>query len=268
MAVERQLESQRSDRLFRDDLAEAFVAAGPSHLSASISEHAPVMSGYLALRTRHFDDWLLERTNSGIPQVVILAAGLDARAYRLPLPADTRVFEIDLPEVVAFKENVLAQLGTEPTCAVTMVGADLREDWPNTLVNSTSFDRTVATAWLVEGVLPYLSDADNDRLLDDVFRLSTPHSHLAAEHVNSAITRFAKEGPGRVVASHWKSAVDDPVGWLGRHGWLATVADQATVAREVDRSLPAVLDQAKTGNARLWWISCERGGEVGSRPTR
>lgn len=83
------------------------------------------------------------------------AAGLDARAWRLPWPDGTVVFEIDQPKVLAFKEETLAAHGVEPVARHVGVPIDLRQDWPEALRQS-GFDPTRPTAWLAEGLLPYL----------------------------------------------------------------------------------------------------------------
>ena len=94
------------------------------------------MNEQIAVRTRFFDEFFVQATESGIRQAVILASGLDTRAYRLPWPADTTVFEIDQPQVIAFKTRTLADLGAEPTAQRSTVAIDLREDWPAALLEA------------------------------------------------------------------------------------------------------------------------------------
>jgi len=91
---------------------------------------------YVAIRTRFFDDALLTASNDGIRQVVILGAGLDARAFRMPWHADTRAFELDMAEVFEFKERVLAAQGTTPRCERIVVPVELRDDWTTALRSS------------------------------------------------------------------------------------------------------------------------------------
>lgn len=84
-----------------------------------------------------------------------MAAGLDARAYRLSWPAGTVVYEVDQPEVIAFKSDALARIGAEPTAERRAVGIDLRDDW-STALRDNGFDAAAPTAWIAEGLLPYL----------------------------------------------------------------------------------------------------------------
>jgi methyltransferase (TIGR00027 family) len=138
------------------------------------------MTDLLAVRTRYFDEFLTDATATGIRQVVILASGLDARGYRLGWPAGTVVFEIDQPEVLAFKATSLAQLNASPTAQVQTVPIDLRQDWPAAL-REAGFDAGKPTAWTAEGLLPFLPSAAQDRLLDNITALSADDSRLASE---------------------------------------------------------------------------------------
>ena len=142
-------------------------------------EHMPVA---MAARTRFFDAFFLQATQAGIRQAVILASGLDARAYRLAWPAGMTVFEVDQPQVIAFKTETLAELGAAPTADRRPVAIDLRQDWPAALVEA-GFDHTQPTAWIAEGLLGYLPPEAQDRLLDNISALSADGSRLATEAI-------------------------------------------------------------------------------------
>nr|WP_236983826.1 MULTISPECIES: SAM-dependent methyltransferase [Mycobacterium] len=134
----------------------------------------------MAVRTRFFDDFFGDATAAGIRQAVILAAGLDSRAYRLRWPAGTTVFEVDQPAVIAFKTATLAGLDAQPTAQRRTVAVDLREDWPAAL-RDAGFDPAQRTAWIAEGLLGYLPAEAQDRLLDQITALSVPGSRFATE---------------------------------------------------------------------------------------
>jgi methyltransferase (TIGR00027 family) len=141
------------------------------------------MSDNMAVRTRFFDEFFLTACSddtAGIRQAVILASGLDARAYRLDWPAGTTVFEIDQPDVIEFKTRVLAAQGARPAADRRTVAVDLRDDWPAAL-HAAGFDSSVPTAWSAEGLLAYLPADAQDRLLDTVTALSAPGSRFAIE---------------------------------------------------------------------------------------
>ena len=135
----------------------------------------------LAVRTRFFDDFFTNAAAAGIGQAVILAAGLDARAYRLAWPSGTVVYEVDQPKVVEFKTETMARLGAEPTAERRTVSIDLRDDWP-TALRESGFDTTQPSAWSAEGLLMYLPPEAQDRLFDHITALSAPGSQLATEY--------------------------------------------------------------------------------------
>jgi methyltransferase (TIGR00027 family) len=163
-------------RLVTGDLAAADLDDDESSWKL---EHMPVA---MAARTRFFDSFFRDATQAGIRQAVILASGLDARAYRLAWPAGMTVFEVDQPEVIAFKSATLAEMGAAPTADRRAVAIDLRNDWP-TALSEAGFDRGRPTAWIAEGLFGYLPPEAQDRLLDNISALSADGSRLATEAV-------------------------------------------------------------------------------------
>ena len=152
--------------------------------NATPERHQAMIDG-MAVRTKYFDDYFvenLERTGGAVRQAVILASGLDARAYRLPWPDGTVVYEIDQPQVIEFKTRTLEDLGAAPTADRRAVGIDLRDDWPAAL-RAAGLDTTAPTAWLAEGRLIYLPPEAQDRLFDSITALSAPGSTVATEFV-------------------------------------------------------------------------------------
>ncbi|MDT5066060.1 MAG: hypothetical protein QOK02_2215 [Mycobacterium sp.] len=146
----------------------------------------------MAVRTRFFDKFFLDAsgaapaatsgTAQGVRQAVILAAGLDSRAYRLPWPDGTVVYEVDQPEVIEFKTTTLTHVGATPKATRRTVAVDLREDWPKALLDN-GFDPKQPTAWSAEGLLIYLPPEAQDSLFDNITALSAPGSMLATEHI-------------------------------------------------------------------------------------
>jgi methyltransferase (TIGR00027 family) len=136
----------------------------------------------MAVRTRFYDNFFLDATRSGIRQVVIVAAGLDARAYRLAWPEGTVVYEVDIPNVIEFKSSTLSKLGAEPTAQRRTVAVDLRDDWPAAL-RAAGFDPQTPSAWSAEGLLVYLPPEAQDALFGNITALSAPQSQLASEFV-------------------------------------------------------------------------------------
>lgn len=144
-------------------------------------KHLALETDSIAVRTRFFDDFFLNAARDGIRQSVILAAGLDARAYRLSWPPGGVVYEVDQPKVVEFKTTTMAGLAAAPTADRRTVSVDLRDDWPAALRGS-GFDVTQPTSWSAEGLLMYLPPDAQDRLFDNITALSAPGSKLATEY--------------------------------------------------------------------------------------
>ena len=145
----------------------------------------------MAVRTRWFDKLFTDAAAAGVRQAVILAAGLDARAYRLPWPDGTVVYEVDQPEVIDFKTTTLTALGAKPTADRRTVPIDLRNDGPKAL-RDTGFDSTQRTAWIAEGLLIYLPSEAQDLLFDRINELSAPGSRVATEHIPD-VSMFSDE---------------------------------------------------------------------------
>ncbi|HET7665277.1 MAG TPA: class I SAM-dependent methyltransferase [Mycobacterium sp.] len=145
----------------------------------------------MTVRTRWFDRLFTDAAAAGVRQAVILAAGLDARAYRLDWPAGTTVYELDQPEVIDFKAKTLAELEAKPKADRRAIAIDLRDDWPKAL-RSNGFDPTQPTAWIAEGLLIYLPPEAQDLLFDRIDDLSAPGSRVATEHI-ADITMFSDE---------------------------------------------------------------------------
>ncbi len=243
-------EALRPDRLFDDPYAAAFVAAAPPLFPemASISDDPEIaalkaaFSAGIIVRTRFYDEYLSTACSAGCLQVVILAAGLDTRAFRLHWPTDMRLFELDLPAVLAFKEAVLAQQGAEPRCARITVGADLREDWPVPLTDA-GFALNVRTAWLAEGLLAYLSTDDAARLLSVIGELSPEGSRLSFEYDEFAddatLTQALARPAMQEVTSMWKGGLsENPADWLRRYGWKVSTRNRSKLAKEYGRPTP------------------------------
>ncbi len=225
-------ESRRADRLFDDPYAGNFVDVGdPPDLR---SGHPGVrMIVHATIRTRFYDDYLLA---AGARQVVLLAAGLDTRAYRLNWPDGVRLFEVDLPEVLAFKESRLAD--ASPRCERIALPADLRTDWSGELVNA-GFDTATPTAWLVEGLLVYLDAEEAARLLRAISELSATGSRVAFERGDAAARAAASSTPAMDgYTSLWKGGLgEDPAGWLSRNGWRTEGHDLTDLAASYGRPL-------------------------------
>ena len=200
VAAGRAMASKDPRGLINDPFAEPLVRAVgvdfftkmmDGELDIEAIENTPLMRMQamvdgMAVRTKYFDDYFIGATGTGVRQVVILASGLDSRAYRLPWPAGTVVYEIDQPQVIEFKTTTLAGIGAEPLTTRRTIPIDLRQDWPAAL-EAAGLDTTAPTAWLAEGLLIYLPPEAQDRLFDNITALSVAGSTIATEFVPSII---------------------------------------------------------------------------------
>ncbi|HEV7419823.1 MAG TPA: SAM-dependent methyltransferase [Mycobacterium sp.] len=184
VAMARAAEGAAACPLFDDPYAQLFIdaatAKGWRPPSGAMAERIRHVSPYAASRTKWFDEFFTTAGANGIEQAVILAAGLDARAWRLPWISGSTVFEIDQPRVLHFKAETLRAHGSRPATRYVAVPVDLRQDWPKAL-REAGFDADAPTAWSAEGLLPYLPAAAQDHLFEQVGQLSAPHSRFAIE---------------------------------------------------------------------------------------
>lgn len=262
VAAARAAETGRADRLINDPYARILVeGAGAGSWDyiadeafvAQVTESDPEagklfehMGNYQAVRTHFFDAFFAAAVDAGIRQIVILASGLDSRAFRLPWPAGTTVFEIDQPKVLEYKSATLAEHGVQPTVERREVAIDLRQDWPAALT-AAGFDASRPTAWLAEGLLMYLPADAQDRLFTQITELSAPESRLAAESMGVHAPDRRERMRERLASIADKAGVEpmditeltyeDPdraevADWLTANGWRAAAVDSQ---EEMDR---------------------------------
>jgi methyltransferase (TIGR00027 family) len=273
VAAARAAETASENPLINDPFARVFVeAAGEGMWSiyadpallARAGEIEPdlrariqLMIDFMATRTAFFDEFFLGAADSGVRQVVILAAGLDARTWRLPWPDGTVVYELDQPKVLDFKSKTLREHGAQPAAQLVNVPIDLRQDWPKVL-QEAGFDASRPAVWSAEGLVRYLPAQAQDLLFERINSLSVEGSWLASNVPDAGFTdpnrvERQREDMRRLRAAAAKlvdtevTDVDDlwypeertPVdAWLREHGWdVATVSFPELMAR-YDRSIP------------------------------
>ncbi|MEU1426755.1 SAM-dependent methyltransferase [Nocardia sp. NPDC005746] len=269
VAAFRALETADPEPMIRDDYAAWFVeAAGESHFADMLADPESVgevrrFGHFMGVRTRFFDEFFAAAFQRGVRQAVILASGLDARAYRLDWPAGAVVFEIDQPRVLEFKDRVLAEHGAVAKADRRVVAVDLRDDWPAALV-AAGFDPGQPTVWSAEGLLPFLPGPAHDALFERIDALSAPGSSVASDdfsrgldpqHFADTEEKFFGSNPfGDLDVSDllYDDARADPGDWLSRHGWsvhITTPVDLAAAYAHPVTDLPAeLLDLMRQGH--------------------
>lgn len=269
VAAARAIETEQPDALIRDPYARLLVNnAGAEVLweamldpdvvakieaideeSATRMQH---MRGYQAVRTHFFDSYFADAVAAGIRQVVILASGLDSRAYRLDWPAGTTVYEIDQPQVLDYKTTTLAESGAKPSADRREVAIDLREDWPAAL-RAAGFDPAQRTAWLAEGLLMYLPAEAQDKLFAQIGELSPAGSRVAAEtapmHAEERRQQMRERFKKVAAELGLEETVDvgelmyrdehraNLADWLNENGWRATAQNSIDEMHRLGRGV-------------------------------
>ena len=297
VAAARARETESADPLIRDPYARVLVASAGAgmwegflddslveRIKSADPEAAAIfenMLGYQAVRTHFFDAFFAAAVAAGIRQVVILASGLDSRAYRLDWPTGTVVYEIDQPKVLEYKAATLAEHGTEPSCSRREVAIDLRQDWPAAL-RAAGFDSGAPTAWLAEGLLMYLPAEAQDRLFEQITTLSAPGSRISAEAMG-----YRDEERREQMRQRWEKMADevgleqpvdiadliyndphraDVVEWLGAHGWTASGTVSSDEMRRLDRWVEPPNLEVQNGFSTF--VIAQRQGPSSSRNVR
>ncbi|OBF80433.1 SAM-dependent methyltransferase [Mycobacterium sp. 852002-51163_SCH5372311] len=231
----RALHAVSEQPLVRDEYAKYFIEASQDRFLSGVlanpgsSEDETAFPRLYGVQTRFFDDFFSAAGAAGIRQAVIIAAGLDSRAYRLEWPEATTVFEIDLPKVLEFKARVLGERGVAPKARRNEVAADLRGDWP-TVLKAAGFDPQQPSAWSVEGVLPYLTDDAQTALFTQFGELCAPGSRIALGALGSRLDHeqlaaLETDHPGVNMSGDVDFSAltyepkTDPAEWLAAHGW-------------------------------------------------
>ena len=232
VAGNRALETESPDPLYRDPFAREL--AGPAGFAMMTATRAVLglsdpakPEPYLTIRTKFLDDGMVRAVTEGtLTQAVILAAGMDARAFRLEWPAGLTLFEVDRDDIFEHKETILARLNAKPACDRRVVRADLSQPWTQTLIDA-GFDPQRPAAFLTEGLLMYLDEPGVTRLLGAIGRLAAPGSWIGMDLVNTSMltSPFTAAYMKKLAEAGcpWNFAVDDPRELLARHGWQATV---------------------------------------------
>ncbi|MCP9271984.1 SAM-dependent methyltransferase [Mycolicibacterium arenosum] len=246
VAWARARESSSKQPLFTDPHAQQFIDAaserGWSPPSRAITERIAHLGDYAAARTKWFDEFFIAAGANGVEQAVILAAGLDARAWRLPWTSTTRIYEIDQPQVLAFKVETLRNHGVKAAARYTAVAVDLRQDWP-TALRDNGFDASEPTAWSAEGLLSYLPAAGQDLLFARVHELSAAGSRFAVEAF----------GPDFFDPEYLEDR-SDVADWLANHGWRTSVTPAANLLEHYHRDVPDVMPRTEFVSGEL--LSC------------
>jgi methyltransferase (TIGR00027 family) len=170
VAVYRARETERPDALFRDPYARALAGKRGEEIAASMPHANRNMWSY-TMRTYLVDDLIISQVREGVDMVINLAAGLDARPYRMALPASLQWIEVDFPEILAYKEEILGN--EKPECALERVRLDLSDATARRKLFERLGRQATKALILAEGLIIYLAADEVVSLGKD---LATPPS--------------------------------------------------------------------------------------------
>lgn len=274
LAAARSVETGRADRLIEDPFARALFEAAGADLSMCVDWPCPGRgisatealhlhgSLYIGVRTRFYDDTVLDATSGGSRQIVLLGSGLDTRVFRLDLPADCHVFELDQAPVLEYKDAVLAALGAEPRCPWSAIGIDLRDDWPSAL-QAHGLQPKQSTIWIAEGVLPYLAPDAQVALIERIHRLAAPGSSLAFDrllgdpHLPVRVESLSERSGIDMTALLAGGAAHDPGAFLHQNGWTVVRETPETLAQRYGRDLANPFPVPSGLSAEPPWLGTE-----------
>ena len=259
-AAARAVESARADYLFNDPWAAGL--AGADGL-AWVSNRPPDSLVPMILRIRFFDDFLQRITQeSALSQVVLMAAGLDTRAYRLAWPAGTVIFELDQPAVLHDKEQILRYAGALTGCARHPIEVDLTGLWKEPLINA-GFNPAEPSVWLMEGFLFYIPTESISKLLDEVNNLSAAGSWLGFDIINriTLTSPFTRQWIGMQANSGapWIGWLDDPAGFLSSRGWKTTLSQAGAPDANHGRWHLPIIPVAMPDMPHNWFVTAQKG---------
>jgi methyltransferase (TIGR00027 family) len=277
VAASRALEANKADPLVVDPYAEVFCRAvggewadlldgkAPDHKLAT--EFGSYFVNFQAARTKFFDTYFYAAADAGVRQIVIPAAGLDSRAYRLAWPNGTVVFELDQPQVLEFKRDVLAGSGDAPTAERREIAVDLRDEWPYALLDK-GFDPSTPSAWLAEGLLIYLPAAAQHHLFAGIDALSAPGSHVAVEEAvpmdaSDLETARAEEraagNEDQFFSLIYNEQHAPAVEWFGNRGWRGAAVRLTDYFRQIGLPVPEPDSEAALMFADISLVSAIKG---------
>lgn len=281
LAAARSVESGRPDRLVTDPLARRLYLAAGRDLPMRLdwpAPHEPLTatealhlhgSCYIGLRTRFYDDALTDAVENGVRQAVLLGSGLDTRAYRLSLPPDLRVFELDQSDLLAWKRGTIGGFGVRSNCRVHDLGLDVREDWTPAL-RAAGFDSGRSAVVIAEGLLPYLGPEQQLELVDRLTAVTAEGSAFVADriagdpHTDGRLEKLSQRSGidmHNLIASGEASLLDA----LSQRGWHAEERPVAALAASYARDLsdPFATASSDAGGEPPWldttFITARRG---------
>jgi len=261
MATKRAIEADRPDHLFDDPLAAQLAGETGQTWRKKWEQQdsdnplgSAVRIQFVAVRTRFFDDFILSVLPE-IKQFVFLGVGLDTRAFRLSFLPQTRLYELDLPELIHYREAILQ--GKPAKCHRCAIAADLTQPWSHLLLEQ-GFDINLPTLWLMEGLLMYLNEVEVNELLYMISQLSTDGSYLGADLVSVKSWQVGAKHQNGLISKHWRFGTDEPEQLFASHGWNASVIQPGEIRANYGRYAVQLAPREIKGVRRSFLVTAKK----------
>jgi methyltransferase (TIGR00027 family) len=234
-AMYRAAETDRPDPLFRDPFARRLAGERGERIFASMPGQEKHSWAWV-IRTYSFDQFIEQRIRDGADMVINLAAGLDARPYRMELPSQLRWIEVDLPDLLAWKENVLRD--EQPRCRLERVALDLSDVAARRQLFARLGAESTKALVITEGLLIYLERAEVAVLAEDL-KAAPGLQHWALDLASPGLLRLLQGEIGDRLSeakAPLKFAPEEGPDFFAQHGWRkVAVASTAKTAAQLHR---------------------------------
>lgn len=256
-AIYRARETDRADALFRDPFARRLAGERGDQIAKSMPFSERATWAWIA-RTYLFDKFIAQQVGQGADTIINLAAGLDTRPYRMALPQSLKWIEVDLPGILAYKEEILS--GEKSVCELERVRLDLSDAGARreifARIGGTSRNALIVT----EGLLIYFSDDEVASFAQDLGAVPS-FQHWLLDIASPGLMKMLKQRIGSQIergGAHFKFAPSEGPGFFAHCGWrVADVRSMLKTAAKLNRLSPWM---------RLMSLLPESNGKQGPRP--
>ncbi|HXS35992.1 MAG TPA: SAM-dependent methyltransferase [Flavipsychrobacter sp.] len=240
VAAFRARESDREDALFKDTLAKKLAGErGDKIVAATPRAFAKIMTFVMAIRTESIDRLIGIAIDKGIDTVVNLGAGLDTRPYRMKLPAQLKWIELDFPNIIDYKSEVLQN--EQPVCKLQRIAVNLSDDVAREEVFAKINVESKKALVITEGVIPYLSNDEAAKLSHSIYQVPAFHFWIQDYRQGDGVRKRPRAVKEMLVNAPFKFTESNPLQFFGRDGWkVSENVYMIEEARKLGRKFPSV----------------------------
>ncbi len=231
IAAYRAQESDRPDAVFKDPLARKL--AGPRGFAmVATTPYTDAMAFAMVARTTAIDRLILSAIQKGVDTVINLGAGLDTRPYRMRLPSTLPWIEVDFPDTISYKNEVLKN--DHPVCKLRRIACDLSHDEERRTLFAKLGGETKNALIITEGVIGYLTNEQAEKLSQDLYSIPS-FRYWIMDYSQGRLRKNRMSGKLKKKLIHAPLQFTDerPLQFFGRQGWR--VNENIHILDEADR---------------------------------